>query len=269
MKKFISAAVVALTLIMVLSFAACGNSEANVVGTGKVEEIPGETISDVSKLKPAANINPSQLSIGESMSEEHSGDAWFVDGVRGENYFYLTPADNSSIGIAYVRVENGQTADTVVCAMTEDNHLVDEEAAEGESRIDIVFNDEFTAYDYKTSTWFVRGNPDNIKQLFVGMQLVCRDNPENTLILRGDGTGTEVFDGEEDAVTWALDSASTLKYNDGEHDYSLVIVTDETNSFLSLNEQNFRIFELEGAQAEAPAEDSAAAPADAAAQPQS
>ncbi|MBP3540128.1 MAG: hypothetical protein J6J62_09820, partial [Oscillospiraceae bacterium] len=107
------------------------------------------------------------------------------------------------------------------------------------------------------STWYVRGNPDTIKQLFVGMQLVCKDNPANTLILRGDGTGTEVFDGEEDAVTWALDSASTLKYNDGEHDYSLVIVTDENNCFLSLNEQNFRIFELEGAQTEAPAEDAA------------
>ncbi len=257
MKKFISIVATALALVMVLSLAACGKNDANMVGTGKVEIVEGETISDVSKLQPAANVNPSTLNIGESMSEEHRGDAWYVDGVRGENYIYLTPADNSSIGLAYVKVENGQTVDTVVCAMTEDNHLVDEEAAAGESRIDIVFNDDFTAYDYKNSTWYVRGDPDSIKQLFVGMQLVCRDNPANTLILRGDSTGTEVFDGEEDAVTWQLDSASTVKYNDGDHDYSLFIVTDENNSFLSLSEQNFRIFELEGAQTEAPAEDAA------------
>ena len=153
----------------------------------------------------------------------------------------------------------------MVCAMTEDMHLIDGEAEDGQSSIDIVFNDDFTAYDSKNSTWYVRGNPKTIEQLFVGMQLICQDNPNNMLILRADGTGTEVFDGEEDEIAWALDSASTLKYNDGEHEYSLEIVTDENNCFVSLNEQNFRIFVLESAATE-PAAEAAEAPAGQAAQ---
>ena len=263
MKKIIAAALIA---VLALSFAACGEAKVDdTVGTGKIEEVAGETIEDVSKLEPKANVNPSQLNIGQSNSEDHTGDAWYANGVRGENYIYFTPADNSSIGFAYVRVENGETVSTVVCAMTEDMHLIDGEAEDGQSSIDIVFNDDFTAYDGKNSTWYVRGNPKTIEQLFVGMQLICQDNPNNTLILRADGTGTEVFDGEEDEITWALDSASTLKYNDGEHEYSLEIVTDENNCFVSLNEQNFRIFVLESAATE-PAAEAAEAPAEPAAQ---
>lgn len=252
--------IIALALVMVMAFglAACGAKaeDANTVGTGKLETTEGETIQDVSKLEPAANINPSTLNIGHAISEEHTGDAWYVNGVRGEDYFYLTPADNSSIGLAYVLVEKGQPVKTVVCAMTEDNHLVDEEAPAGESGIDIVFTDEFKAYDYKNETWYVRGDPDVIKQLFIGRELACQDNPTNTIILRADGTGTEMFNGEEDALTWALDSATTVKYNDGEFDYSLEIVTDESGAFISLSEQNHRIFvpvENLTAEAETPA----------------
>lgn len=263
MKKIIAAALIA---VLALSFAACGEAKVDdTVGTGKIEEVAGETIEDVSKLEPKANVNPSQLNIGQSNSEDHTGDAWYANGVRGENYIYFTPADNSSIGFAYVRVENGEAVSTVVCAMTEDMHLIDGEAEDGQSSIDIVFNDDFTAYDSKNSTWYVRGNPKTIEQLFVGMQLICQDNPNNMLILRADGTGTEVFDGEEDEIAWALDSASTLKYNDGEHEYSLEIVTDENNCFVSLNEQNFRIFVLESAATE-PAAEAAEAPAEPAAQ---
>ena len=75
-------------------------------------------------------------------------------------------------------------------------------------------------------------------------------------MMGGNGTGTELFNGEEDALTWALDSATTVKYNDGEFDYSLEIVTDESGAFISLSEQNHRIFvpvENLTAEAETPA----------------
>lgn len=244
MKKFVS---LALAALLIFCFAACG-SDSEDAGTGKLEEVEGETIADTSALEPAANVDPSQLAIGQAISEEHTGDAWYLNGVRGESYIYFIAADNSSIGLAYVKVENGETVETLICGMTDDMHLVDEEAAEGESAIDIVFYDNFKAYDYKNSSWYVRGAPESIEQLFVGIQLVCQDNNSNTLLLKADGTGTEVFDGTEYPLTWELDSATTVKYNDGEHDYSLQIVTDESSAFVSLNEQNFRIFVPEGSE---------------------
>ena len=64
-----------------------------------------------------------------------------------------------------------------------------------------------------------------------------------------------------------MTSASTLKFNDGEYDYMLDIIVDENNAFVSLSEQNHRIFipeEMIGQQTEAQGEDTA--PAQAAAQ---
>lgn len=271
MKKTIA---LMLALAMALCFAACGSSGAtapsgdpNAVGTGKLEETAGETIADVSKLKPEANVNPSTLDVGQAMNNAHTGDAWYANGIRGDNYIYFEKADNSSIGLAYFKVEAGQVVKSVVCGMTDDNHLVDEEAAENESGIDIAFLDEFRAYDYKNDTWYVRGDPKTIEQLFVGIQLAEQSNPSNTLILKGDGTGVEVFNGGEYALTWTMTSASTLKFNDGEYDYKLDIIVDENNNFVSLSEQNLRVFIPEnmiGQPTEAQGEDTA--PAQAAAQ---
>ncbi len=247
MKKFIA---LILALVMALSFSACGGSgtstaktgDPNAVGTGKLVVTAGETIVDVSKLKPKANINPSTISIGQAMDDAHTGDAWYANGIRGDNYIYFEQVDNSSINLAYFKVEAGQVVKTIVCGMTDDNHLIDEEAADGESEIDIVFLDEFKAYDYKNDTWYVRGDPDTIEQLFVGIQLADQSNPSNTLLLRGDGTGVETFDDTEYDLTWAMTSATTLKFNDGEYDYMLDIIVDEDNNFVSLSEENHRIF---------------------------
>lgn len=266
MKKLISVLLLVLVAVMVLNLAACGNDAAkgdpNAVGTGTLVETEGETIADVTKLSPEANLNPSMINIGQSLNGVHTGDAWYANGVRGDNYIYFETADNSSIGLAYVKVEAGEVVKSVVCAMTEDNHLYDEDTNFDESGIDIVFVDEFKAYDYKNDTWYVRGDPAVIEQLFVGRQLAEQSNPANTLILKGDGTGVEVYDGKEYALTWAMTSATTLTFNDGDYDYNLEIVIDENNTFVSLSEQNHRIFipeELIGQATEAQGEDTAPA----------
>ena len=66
MKRIIA---LALVMVMALGLAACGAKaeDANTVGTGKLETTEGETIQDVSKLEPAANINPSTLNIGHAI----------------------------------------------------------------------------------------------------------------------------------------------------------------------------------------------------------
>ena len=74
------------------------------------------------------------------------------------------------------------------------------------------------------------------------MAFVNQDDDTNTLVLRADGTGTELFQGQEDELSWEMDSATTVKYNDGSYDHVLQIVCDETGNLISLSEQNFRIF---------------------------
>ncbi|MGI5976241.1 MAG: hypothetical protein ACOX68_00900 [Candidatus Limivicinus sp.] len=238
MKKILA---LLLVCVMALSFAACGDKEEAQPENENLAD-GAERIDDVSKLKPEANVDPAKLNIGQARDEAHSGDAWYKDGVRGENYIYFEKADNSKAGIAYVKVENGEKAQTILCALTEDQHVVDQDAEEGKSSIDIVFYDDFKAYDYKNETWYVRGNPETTGRLFEGRKFVCQGSEDNTLILNEDGTGTELFEGKEDKLTWQMDSASTLRYNDGAHDFVLEIVCDENGNIVSLNEQNFRVF---------------------------
>lgn len=256
MKKFLT---LMLVVMMVLSLAACGSkteepaktetepstevsTEAPADAPEEVQPNSGEQIVDVSGLEPEAAVNPATLNIGSVQDEAHTGDAWYADGVKGGSYIYFEAADNASSGLAYVKMANGEKVETILCKLTEDKHLVDQEAEEGKSGIDIVFSDEFKAYDHVSGTWYVRGNPEVLGQLFEGVQLVCQGNESNTLILNAGGTGTEVFEGQEFEISWAMNSASTVVFNDGDYNYTLEIVTDESGKLVSLNEQNLRIF---------------------------
>ena len=131
-----------LAVVMVFALAACGKEEAPApevpVSTAPVAA-EGETIDNTAALEPAANVDPAVINIGRARDEAHTGDAWYAGGVKDDNYIYFEMADNSQSGLALVKVEKGETAATVLCALTEDGHLVDQDAEEGKSGIDLVF----------------------------------------------------------------------------------------------------------------------------------
>ena len=246
MKKIVTVFVLVLSVVMLLSLSACGEKKTEEVAeelpvVPVVTEAPAKD-EEVAKDEPAANIDPAVVNMGQAIDEKHTADAWYKDGVEGGDYIYFEKADNSDLGLAYVKMENGERASTVLCAVNAELHVVDAESAEGESSIDIVFVDEFKAYDYKSETWYVRGDPAALSVIFADIAFVNQDDSTNTLILNADGTGLEVFQGQEDELSWVMDSASTVKYNDGSYDHVLQIVCDETGKLVSLSEQNFRIF---------------------------
>lgn len=248
MKRTLTLIALVLSVVMLFSLTACGTKEEAAPAPVESEEAP----ADIAVLPvetetaegdgPAANVDPSQLNIGQAIDEVHTGDAWYKDGVEGGDYIYFEAADNSDVGLAYVKVEGGEKANTIVCTVNAAMHLIDAEVNETESAIDIVFEDEFRAYDYKSGTWYVRGNPADLSTIFTGITFACQDDETNTIVLNADGTGTELFQGAEDDLSWVMDSATTVKYNDGSYDHILQIVTDESGALVSLSEQNFRIF---------------------------
>lgn len=248
MKRTLTLIALVLSVVMLFSLTACGAKEEAAPAPAETEEAPADIAVLPAETEvaegdgPAANVDPGQLNIGQAIDEVHTGDAWYKDGVEGGDYIYFEAADNSDVGLAYVKVEGGEKVSTLVCTVNAAMHLVDADVAESESAIDIVFEDEFRAYDYKSGTWYVRGDPANLSTIFTGITFACQDDETNTIVLNEDGTGTELFQGTEDDLTWVMDSATTVKYNDGSHDHILQIVTDESGALVSLSEQNFRIF---------------------------
>ena len=190
MKKIVTVFVLVLSVVMLLSLSACGEKKTEEVAeelpvVPVVTEAPAKE-EEVAKDEPAANIDPAVVNMGQAIDEKHTADAWYKDGVEGGDYIYFEKADNSDLGLAYVKMENGERASTVLCAVNAELHVVDAEAAEGESSIDIVFVDEFKAYDYKSETWYVRGDPAALSVIFADIAFVNQDDSTNTLILNAD-----------------------------------------------------------------------------------
>lgn len=240
-----------LALAMLLSLAACGSkqepapveepapTEAPVTETQtQTPVVSGDKIDDVSGLTAAANLDPTAVDMGATGAE----DKWYKDAVEGDSYITFSAADNSAVKLACTKVEAGSIAKTWLCTTTNENHLVDQEAEDGKSDIDIVFVDALKAYDAASGTWYVRGNAAELAKLFTGKQFAEKDNADNTLILNADGTGKEVFEGKEEEVKWEVSSAAALKYVDDEHEHTLTVVTDAGGNLVSLDEQNFRSF---------------------------
>ena len=241
MKKALTLIALVMAVVMLFSLSACGGRDEQAQPEAG-QSAPGEPMADLSELEPQANVDPGLVNMGQAIDEAHTADAWYKDGIEGGDYIYFELADNSDMGYAYVKVENGERVNTILCTVNDEMHLVDADAEAGQSAIDLVFVDDFKIYDHKSSTWYVRGNPESLSLIFSDVKFAERDDPSNTLLLKADGSGIEVFQGEEDELTWVMDSATTVKYNDGSHDHILQIVLDENGKLVSLSEQNFRIF---------------------------
>ena len=246
MKKIM---ILVLACVTLFTLAACGETAkpaevtAPAAETASVPEsaaVPENAVVAESEEADAA-VDPTSLNLGVSTEETHSGDAWYKDGVSSESYIYLEKADNSDSGLACVLMTNG-TPKTWLCKVTADNHLVDQEAEEGKSEIDLVFTDIFTAVNNVDGTKYSRGTAESISRLFAGKQLMEKENNANTLLFNADGTGKEVFDGKEYELKWEIDSGSTMKFTDGENEFDMTIGLDENGNFESLYNMNLRTY---------------------------
>lgn len=256
MKRKYALISLALAVVMLFSLTACGKktdapapSPSPDADSQQLPPADADPNLPATPEQPATDLpgvdavlDPSLVNMGKVWLEDRQVDAWYKDGVSGGDYIFFETADNSDLGYAYVRVEGGERKETLLCTVTMDMHVIDASATAETSTIDLVFADHFRVYDYKSGTWYVRGDPQQLCTLFADIQFVCQDSESNTLLLKADGTGVELFDGAESALTWVMTSASTVTYNDGEHEHELQIITDENGALTGLQEANFRIF---------------------------
>lgn len=241
MKKII---MLILVCAMVCSFAACGEKSAEVTATpapaapDAVENTPVEQAPVITE-KVDSGIDPTLINFGTSGGEAHIGDSWYKNGEKSGDSIYFEKADNANAGFACVRVKEGEVDKTWLCKVTDNGHVVDQD---GSSDLDLVFENELSAYNNADGVRYVRGDAQELAKLFADKTLTEQDNASNTIILNADGTGKEVFDGKEDALTWKVVSATIVSVSDSEYEYSFTVNTDEAGNFVSLTEQNFRCF---------------------------
>jgi len=205
-----------LALCMLLLLAACG----------KKQEAQPQTY-EVNYAEPQANVNPVFIDWGNRREVDLSSDLWYPNGQIGEEYIYFIYGE-SSTGILYYHIKDGQQVGYAACGQTDDMHLV----TEGEGTdIDIFFPSDFHAYDNKTQTWYIRANTDFMQSLFVGKSFTEKNDSGNTIVFNADGTATEVYQGTEYSGTWKIVNATTVRFTisaEEEYDFELVLNGDNT-----------------------------------------
>ena len=230
-----------LVFALVLSLAGCGEKPAEVAPTSApVGETAAAVVSEAPVIeKVSSGIDPTLVNFGVSGGEAHVGDSWYADGAASGSSIYFEKADNAHAGFACIKVEGGSIVKTWLCEIAADNSVVDQD---GSGELALVFENELSVYNNADGVRYIRGNAEALAKLFADKPLAEQDNPTNTLVLNADGTGKEVFDGKEDALTWKVVAATMVSVSDSEYDYTFTVNTDEAGSFVSLTEQNFRCF---------------------------
>ena len=222
MKKIIC---LLMAVLMIASLCACGGeTESAAQPTGSSE--------------PQANVNPSTINWGSRRNVLVESDPWYPNGKLGDDYIYFDFGESSST-IVYYKVDDGMQTGYAACEQTKKNHLVTE--GDG-TAIDIVFHDEFYAYDFVTQTWYVRANLDFMKSLFVGKSFVEKNDSGNTIVFNEDGTAVESYQGQEFSGTWKIVNATTVRFNDGEYEYDFELAINIQNQMDCLDEYGNRYF---------------------------
>ena len=228
MKRFIC---LLMAVLMIASLCACGNN-------GDQQSSEAAAPAAANSAEPQANVNPTTINWGSRRNTLDTSDPWYPNGKLGDNYIYFDLGDSTS-GIVYYKVEGGVQTGYAACELTKKNHLVTE--GDG-TAIDILFHDEFYAYDLKTETWYVRANVDFMKSLFVGKSFVEKNDSGNTIVFNEDGTATENYQGQEYPGTWKIVNATTVRFNDGEYEYDYELVINSQNQLEGLDEYGNRFF---------------------------
>ncbi|NLW70624.1 MAG: hypothetical protein GX061_06040 [Eubacteriaceae bacterium] len=182
-------------------------------------------------LTPSANIMPKDINRGmirDNESTSGTSDKWYPNGEEGDVFIFFVQAMSES-GISY-HIMNGDIDKTVWCKVTNENHLVNEKD-DDEVKIDIVFYDPFTAYDYVSETWYSRGDYDATVALLKGKTFVKEGDSESSFTFNEDGTYKELWKGIERSGEWKIENATQVTIGRSEYD----LAYDEKGNLIGLD----------------------------------
>lgn len=192
MKK--SKSILAIILIMALLLALCSCGKVN-------------NDNEQMQLAQEKIIDPLSINWGMREDNEIISDKWYPNGSEGLDYIYFTTATSSG-GCAYTRVMNGEQICHEYCELDDNGHLV---TPAGNISIDIVFTDAFTAYDYASDIWYLRGNLKKLEEQFVGREFYEENDESNIISFEDNGKCSELYKGANDLGTWEICTATAVK----------------------------------------------------------
>ena len=137
-----------------------------------------------------------------------TSDVWFLNGDPTAGGIFFTNAANEA-GLSYTKVDaNDEETDSEFnLIITEDKHL--RTAGNTAPKIDIVFDDVMTCYDYVNGNFYVRGDSKELTAALAGNAYMADDGSGAEYLLNEDGTFTFTWKNKSEGGTWKV-AASTV-----------------------------------------------------------
>ena len=196
-------------LAVSLSLAGCGGS-GDAAGDGA--DAPAK--DPVEQVEPKAEVSPELINPGSLNDSDNTSDIWSPADGSAEETLYFTNAANDA-GLTVTFVDASEHEDSVWDLEAKDGHLVTlADAGEDVRKVDIVFMDNFTCYDYESETTYTRGDrtADDYAALFAGRTFVeDLENPDNRRVELGDdGSCMQSVNGNAIEGTWEVTTPTVL-----------------------------------------------------------
>lgn len=222
--------IIAVLLITVLSLCIAGCDKNDVQDT-----------PDIAVNAPTVTIDPNSINWGyDAVKDEY--DRWYLQNTDDVTYIYFENIDaqapQGSVCI-YNLVQSGVVKESAFLYHNGDNHL--KSTADSSVVVDFVFQDNFSAYDYTTDSWYSRGDLVSLNAQFQGKEYYEESDNTNTLVFNTDFTCTETVNGIASRGTWELTSKKTLVCTFEKTTYQFSITYDADASVTSI-EYGGRVF---------------------------
>ncbi len=202
-------------ICMYILFASCAFvlKADNVAYAGGLEEEPA-----------VAAVNPETINWG-------SGELWYADGERFGESFCVS--GSGEYQICFNSADKNRESSDSVSFVVDGMHL--KFSCDGQSH-DMIFTDEYTAYDTESGMYFVRADYDSLQSQMVSGKFVNSENDRDYYQFGTNGKSSEYFGDQLYRGTWAFDTADSVVVFDyaSDSDFHFQMMFDDYGSVCGL-----------------------------------
>lgn len=191
---------------------ACGGGSSSASGSASAASSSASAPASASAPSASADelLDPATINPGWLDSDVRTSDVWFLNGDTSAEGIFFTNAANEA-GLSFTRVDaddhDGDSEFNLV--ITADKHL---RTPEGTApKIDIVFDDEMTCFDYVTGNFYIRGDLKELQAAVSGNTYVMEDRDDVEVTFNPDGSYVETVKGESETGTWKVAAATVVE----------------------------------------------------------
>jgi len=176
---------------------------------------PSSPSGNTEHIEPAADPSDPLWDWGYDASG--LGESWYRSGDTSKDFFTVQPDEEGIENISFFDAGAEASPGNSSCECSfilSSMHMLNEEGAEKE--FDFIFTDPFTAFDAVSGEYYLRGDYVSLYDDLTSHSFRSTIYPDEYIVLHGDGTAEDFYEGTSYPGSWYVENAHRLVYHDSE-----------------------------------------------------